>query len=187
MLSVRKWPARLALAAMVAAAPASARATDIYDAWINVFANKAFTITEVENKTIYGNGAQYDTQTIKGTHNGGNMLFSLQKIYGTSSHLGGFDAALIDSPASSAKGLAQKLGLPETEVTGLAKVSGKFGRGATVEIKACRAAWYGLSGDAQSGGFQYLVTALSCGDKDDFSRYLREEMRPSTRAANRGR
>ena len=40
--------------------------------------------------------------------------------------------------------------------------------------------------EKEGGGFQYLVTALSCGDKDDFSRYLREDMRPSTRAANRG-
>lgn len=38
-----------------------ALAADIHDAWINVFVNKAFTVTEVKNDTLMANGAQYDT------------------------------------------------------------------------------------------------------------------------------
>lgn len=99
--------------------------------------------------------------------------------------MAGFDSSLVDSSASSARGVAQRLKLPEAEVTNHARVGGKYGRGATVDIKACRATWFGLRGDASGDGFQYLVSGLSCGDKDDFTRYLREDIRPSTREANR--
>lgn len=184
MTVVWKWLARAASAALMIGLPASVQAIDRYDAWINVFDQKTFLVMEVINKTEYVGGSQIDLQTIRGIESANQVIFQLQRVYGNSATLAAFDSSLIDSAASSQRSMAQRLRLPENEITAYAKIAGRNGRGATVDARNCRHAWFGIRGTASSTGFQFLVTAQSCGDKDAFTRYLQDQIAPSDRAAN---
>ncbi len=184
MLSVWKWPARLALAAMVATAPASARAADIYDAWINVFEIPNVSIGLLSNETRYNDGGQQELQIIKGTSQGRLFQINLQRTYGSSSVLPSYDSAPVDNATRNAKGMAARFKLPEGEVREFQQISGRGGRGATIDRGNCRFGFFGFRGNATGSGFEIIVDGMSCGDKAAFSNYLAQTIARSDRAAN---
>lgn len=184
MLLVWKWSARLALAAMVAAAPASAQAADIYDAWINVFEPKTFQITSVVTEVNYSGGNQIDIQTIKGSSGGRNVQWRLQRSYGSSGIMASFDPSRLDNDSRNAASMIRAFKLNEAEASNFRSLNSRSGRGASIDYRGCRLLLFGFKGTGQGTSFELLIDGFDCGNKDNFSAYFEQTIQKSDRTAN---
>lgn len=184
MLLVWKSLARLALASVVIAAPASAQAADIYDAWINVFEPKTFVITSVVTETKYDGGDQLEIQTIKGTSAGRTLQLRLQRFAGSSGFLAAFDPSGLDNNSRNAAALIRAFKLKEAEASNFQTLSSRHGRGATIDYQGCRVVMFGYRGTGENNTFEILVDGFDCGNKDAVTTYFEKTVQRSSRATN---